>query len=203
MKVLLLTPRPNLFSGTLEQYGDTYEVSMAAPDFWPEADFVVSFGYRHIIRIPFLEKYEDRIINIHMGLLPWNRGADPNFWSWFDGTPKGVSVHLVDDGIDMGDVIMQMEITKWREQETLKSSYEFLTTCTEKLFALEWSRFRRQNWFFMPQLGAGSAHRSADKDPWMKLLPLGWESPVLDVERLGEGYRAQQDSGALQHRNGA
>ena len=192
MNVLLLTPRPYLLTQPIIKSGDDYEIAMGPPDVWPEeVDFIVSFGYRHKIKEPQLSKYRDRMINIHISMLPWNRGADPNFWSWFDNTPKGVSVHLVDKGWDTGNVIMQMEVTKWREAETLKSSYDFLTDCASKLFALEWERFRSGDWFVTHLKTDGSYHRTADKEQWMAQLPLGWDTPVKDVVELGELSRAK------------
>lgn len=194
MKVLLLTTRPNLFSDTLKLYGDTYEVSMARPDVWPDdVDFVVSYGYRHIIKEPYLSEYKYRMINVHLSLLPWNKGADPNFWSWFDRTPKGVSIHLITAALDAGPIIMQMNITKWRERETLKSSYEFLQQAGSSLFHMEWGRFREQRWFYLDPVGEGSLHKSADKTPYMNQLPLGWETPVSEVERLGDEHRATKE----------
>ena len=187
MNVLLLTPRPQVLASTILDSNDTYEVSMGTPDLWPtDIDFIVSYGYRHIIKEPYLSKYEDRMINIHMSMLPWNRGADPNFWSWFDQTPKGVSVHLINKGIDTGDIIMQMEIAKWMHGETLRSSYEFLNICVGRLFALEWARFRLGDWYISETRTAGTYHKSSDKDELMKKLPLGWDTPTDDVMRLGE-----------------
>lgn len=190
MKVLLLTPRPQLLVPAIMNAGDSFTVSMGMPDLWPEEiDYVVSFGYRHIIREPYLTKYAGRMINIHQSILPWNRGADPNFWSWFDDTPKGISIHLIDDGLDTGPVVMQMEVTKWRGGETLKGSYEFLNQCASQLFALEWKRFRSQNFFLLPSEGNGSYHRSSDKNEYMSMLPMGWDTPVEIVSNFGASKR--------------
>ena len=50
------------------------------------------------------------IVNLHISYLPWNRGAHPNFWSFFDATPTGVSIHLIDKGIDTGPIIVQKKV---------------------------------------------------------------------------------------------
>lgn len=191
MRVLLLTPKPQLLASTLEGYNDTYVTSMTPPHMWPESDFIVSFGYRHIIPEPYLTEYEDRLINIHISMLPWNRGSDPNFWSWFDHTPKGVSVHLVDAGIDTGDIIQQMSVTKWIGNETLRTSYQFLEGCASRLFALEWHNFRRQRWFKLQPLEAGSYHQSGEKKPYMDMLPLGFDTPVEVVANYGASRYAK------------
>lgn len=198
MKVLLLTPRPGILRSVCLKAGDTCVVSTATPDQWPkDIDFVVSYGYRHIIKEPYLSQYKNRMINIHCSILPWNRGSDPNFWSWFDGTPKGISIHIIDGTLDGGPIIMQMDVSKWKQRETLRSSYDFLQECAEKLFGFEWERFRKRAWFYLDSVGVGSYHKSVDKDPWMKMLPLGWDTPVEDVEKLGAKHyeQAQQRLG--------
>lgn len=191
MKVLLLTPKPHLLVPTIEAHGDEYVISMGEPHTWPAADFVVSYGYRRIIEEPYLSTYEDRMINIHMSILPWNRGDSPNFWSWFDHTPKGVSIHLLDEGIDTGNIIQQMNITKWIGNETLRTSYEFLEGCATRLFALEWHNFRRQNWFTLQPLESGSYHQSGEKKPYMDMLPLGWDTPTEVVANYGASRYAK------------
>ena len=65
-------------------------------------DFIVSYRYRHIISPEVINEIGGKVINLHISLLPWNRGADPNFWSWLEDTPKGVTIHYVDKGINIG-----------------------------------------------------------------------------------------------------
>ena len=73
------------------------------------------------------------IINLHISYLPFNKGADPNYWSWVENTPKGVTIHCIDEGIDTGDILVQKEIEFGRE-ETLSSSYGKLKKEIENLF---------------------------------------------------------------------
>ena len=75
-----------------------------------KSDFIVSFGYRHILPLGVLQCYLKRAINIHISYLPWNRGADPNLWSFLEDTPKGVSIHYLTEKIDAGDILCQEEI---------------------------------------------------------------------------------------------
>ncbi len=190
MRVLLLTPRPQLLARPLIKAKDDFAVSTSTPDCWPkEVDYIVSFGYRHIIKEPVLSQYAGRLLNIHLSMLPWNRGADPNFWSWFNDTPKGVSFHLVDKGIDTGPIVMQCEVSKWHNNATLRSSYDFLSYCAEQVFAKEWPRFRSGDYFFIEPEGVGSFHRSSEKDQWMNTLPRGWDTPVSEITAMGKATR--------------
>lgn len=50
------------------------------------------------------------IFNCHLSLLPFNRGKNPNVWPIIDGTPAGVTIHQIDEGIDSGLIVCQQEI---------------------------------------------------------------------------------------------
>jgi methionyl-tRNA formyltransferase len=88
--------------------------------------FIISYCYRYIIRKEILDLLPNRVINCHISLLPWNRGADPNIWSFIDDTPSGFSIHYVDEGLDTGDIIMQKGITFDKQKDTLRSAYHML-----------------------------------------------------------------------------
>ena len=49
-----------------------------------EFDLIVSYGYRHILSSSFLTFCNCPVVNLHISYLPFNRGAHPNFWSFFD-----------------------------------------------------------------------------------------------------------------------
>ena len=49
-------------------------------------------------------------INFHPALLPYNRGWYPSIWPFIDGSPAGVTLHLIDEGADTGPIIIQEEI---------------------------------------------------------------------------------------------
>ncbi len=41
-----------------------------------------------------------------MGILPFYRGMNVTEWAAFNGDPIGCTVHLIDKGIDTGDIIL-------------------------------------------------------------------------------------------------
>ena len=65
-------------------------------------------------------------VNLHVSYLPWNRGADPNFWSIVEGTPKGITIHKMNYALDKGDIIIQQPIQEFPDTETLETSYNHL-----------------------------------------------------------------------------
>lgn len=75
----------------------------------PDLIVVVSFG--QIIGQDLLEKYKDRILNVHASILPKFRGASPIQAVLAKGEKRtGVSIMLIDKGIDTGDVLKVCEM---------------------------------------------------------------------------------------------
>lgn len=147
-------------------------------------DFIVSYGYRHLIRKDVIELLPRKIVNLHISFLPWNRGADPNFWSVIDDTPKGVTIHLVDEGLDTGDIIEQRVVDIDVHKETLSSSYARLNEEIIALFQSEWKRIKCGNFVGKKQEGVGSFHKLKDKEALWGRLSLGWDTPMIDVKKL-------------------
>src|ERR1700730_2625966 len=118
-------------------------------------DFLASHGYRHIIKPSVLDRLPRRAVNLHIAYLPWNRGADPNLWSFIENTPKGVSIHYLDAGIDTGDIIAQ-KLVEFGAGETLRTTYARLQAEIAQLFAEHWSRISAGTCHAVKQTGAGT-----------------------------------------------
>lgn len=191
MRVVVLSPYPEALLPALEAAGDepftlNEPISIALLS-GLRADWIVSYGYRHMIRKPVLDQWPGRVINLHISLLPFNRGSDPNFWSWFDGTPKGITIHQVDPGLDTGPILAQREVV-FSGGETLRTSYDQLRTEMEKLFEESWPAIRGGA-VATPQDAGGSYHRQADKDEVFGRLSRAFDTPVREVEELGAARR--------------
>jgi len=149
-------------------------------------NFLLSFGYRHILRRDILDKFPNRAVNLHISYLPWNRGADPNFWSFVENTPKGVTIHYLDEGVDTGDIIVQEELKFDSENETLATSYEKLQSAIQELFKKHWRAIKSGTCQRYKQVGKGSSHKLKDKEALSHLLTDGWNTPVSELK----GYAA-------------
>jgi methionyl-tRNA formyltransferase len=145
-------------------------------------DWVVSHGYRHIVRADVLATRPGRFVNLHIALLPYNRGADPNLWSWIDGTPKGVTIHLMDPGVDTGPVLAQREVALDPAAHTLASSYAALQAAMAELFAQTWPAIAAGRIDPVPQPEAGTTHRVADRAAVEHRLTAGWDTPVAALQ---------------------
>ncbi|WPZ33927.1 formyltransferase family protein [Thalassobaculum sp. OXR-137] len=139
-------------------------------------DLVISFGYRHIIRPKVLEKTTAPILNLHISYLPWNRGAHPNFWAFYDDTPSGVSIHLVDKGIDTGPIVYQKEVEFTKYETSFSSTYKRLIWKVEDLFIDNISDIIGKRFSATPQSGPGTYKRLRD-------LPAGFSGWSADIDR--------------------
>ena len=59
-------------------------------------NFIISYNYRFIFKQEIVNYVKNNIINLNISLLPWNRGAYPNVWSFLEDAPKGVTIHIID-----------------------------------------------------------------------------------------------------------
>ena len=74
-------------------------------------ELVVLAGYMHLLTPEFLDRFPDRVVNVHPSLLPEFPGAhaiDDALAA--NATVTGVTVHYVDEGLDTGAVIAQEEV---------------------------------------------------------------------------------------------
>jgi len=186
MKVLLLSIKPSTLRPIIEKNNNSV-IELSDPidlEFVKQSriDFAVSYRYRHIIRRPIIEYLKGNIINLHISLLPWNRGADPNLWSFLDNTPKGITIHYIDDGIDTGDIIVQKELFFDEDIETLATSYEALNHQIIELFNQQWLSIISGKTQRYRQPQSGTYHQARDKKPFESLLnDLSWNTPVKQL----------------------
>ena len=79
-----------------------------------------------ILRADVLRAPKVGVLNRHLSMLPAYRGAWPVFWQFVNDEPQlGVTIHLVDDGIDTGPVLAQAAVEK-RAGETVASAHQRL-----------------------------------------------------------------------------
>ena len=181
MKILLLGPARPEFELYLASLGD--EIIRADKRLTPKAaklkdvDWLVSYGYRHILKPDVLDRLPGRAINLHISFLPCNQGRDPNLWSFLENSKKGVTIHHIDPGVDTGDILAQEEVT-FGPNETLRSSYAHLSNVIVDLFRKVWPTIRAGEMVGRKQPAGGSAHNARDKAEYEHLLTDGWDTPV-------------------------
>jgi len=74
-------------------------------------ELVVLAGYMHLLTKPFLDRFPGRIVNVHPSLLPAFPGAQAIDDALAAGVETtGVTVHVVDEGLDTGPVLRQQAL---------------------------------------------------------------------------------------------
>lgn len=131
---------------------------------WCEAecfDLAISYTYTFIIKTDIIDIFKGNMVNIHIAYLPFDKGSYPNLWNILQRTPRGVSIHYIDQGIDTGDIIAQ-QIVELEEPATLQTSYEQLDRAAKKLFKQIFGYYPYWNSMRKKCLGKGTHH--TDKD---------------------------------------
>ncbi|MFZ5818709.1 MAG: formyltransferase family protein [Chloroflexota bacterium] len=185
--ILFLGPESSSLIIWLKECGEivVQASEIITPDFVDKcnASFLISYGYRHILGKEILEKFPGKAINLHISYLPWNRGADPNFWSFVENTPKGVTIHYLDEGIDTGDIIVQKEVEFDSRDETLATTYKKLQVEIQELFKQNWLKIKSGKCTRTKQVGEGSFHKLKDKNHLLNLVTNGWDTPITELEQ--------------------
>lgn len=197
IRVLLLSPYPAEALPRLPGAKVTVADELLTVERCRDHDLILSYGYRRIIDRDVVREYggpRGKIVNLHLSFLPWNRGADPNFWSWIDGTPKGVSLHMVDAGIDTGPIVLVRGVRFHGQEHTLATTYADLRRAAVGMIQHSWPAFRGRlahGWplLSIPQPAGGSYHKTVDKESLFARLSAGWDTPVGEVQELGRQLR--------------
>jgi methionyl-tRNA formyltransferase len=87
--------------------GDLNKCSLEFLSDFLKSDVYIVFGSSYIKGelVDFL--VEQKAINIHMGVSPYYRGADCNFWALYDDNPHlvGATIHMLSKGLDSGPML--------------------------------------------------------------------------------------------------
>ena len=76
-------------------------------------DIIALAGFMRLLSPQFVERYKNRIVNIHPSLLPKYPGTHAIENSYASDDKKlGITVHYVDSGMDTGPIIRQESFTR-------------------------------------------------------------------------------------------
>lgn len=71
---------------------------------------VLAVNVFNILRKPILKIPKIATVNIHTGVLPQYRGLDCRRWAILEGGSVGASSHLVDEGLDTGEILVRRQL---------------------------------------------------------------------------------------------
>jgi len=140
---------------------------------------VIDYGI--IINQDVIDYFPLGIVNSHFSLLPEWRGADPITFAILSGQPKtGVSLMLIDAGLDTGKLIGQKSLPIASDETT--------PSLTNKLIALSHEMLR----MYLPEYIAGKIKPRAQPHPdrvtYSRKLTkedgiINWDKPAEQIER--------------------
>ncbi|SFV75799.1 Formyltetrahydrofolate deformylase [hydrothermal vent metagenome] len=111
--------------------------------FEEEVDYIVLAKYMRILTPKFVEKYQNKIINIHHSFLPAFIGANPYKQAYDRGVKIiGATAHFVNNNLDEGPIIAQEVIHidhahSWREMQRKGKDIEKVVLSRALKLALE------------------------------------------------------------------
>ena len=96
-------PRREIETGTSNDPSVASWISSLSPD------GILLFG-SGILRDPIMDMFESRVLNMHLGLSPYYRGAGTNFWPFVNREPEyvGVTFHVATSKVDGGPILAQL-----------------------------------------------------------------------------------------------
>ena len=98
-----------------------------------DVELVVCAGYMHLLSPSFLDRFASRVINVHPSLLPAFPGMSAIEDALAAGvTVTGATVHYVDEGVDTGPVIEQVEVAI-ADDDTVESLRERVQALEHRL----------------------------------------------------------------------
>lgn len=143
--------------------------------------FIISYNYKFMISMDVIKYMKGNIINLHCSFLPWNRGANPNFWSFYKSTPKGVTIHQVSEKLDQGLILYQKECFFQMENETFVSTYNKLQEEIENLLKKNWEEIKKGNYCIHQQQGRGSYQSIKDMKKIREKVEFQWMDNIAEV----------------------
>ena len=125
------------------QSGDLNKCSTDTLSDFLKSDVYVVFGSSYIKGdlVDFLIK--NKTLNIHIGVSPYYRGTDCNFWALYDDNPHivGATIHLLSKGLDSGAILYHAL------SDIKNNSFEYTMSTVKSAFHSLAKRIKNQSIF--------------------------------------------------------
>ena len=108
-----------------------------------DPDYIILAGYMKIISSDVVQRFRNRIINIHPADTALHQGLHGYEWAFENKIESTkITVHFVDEGLDTGQVIAKREVDisdcktiEEVEQKGLKMEHWFYSECLQNIFS--------------------------------------------------------------------
>lgn len=127
-----------------------------------DLDLVIGIHFPYLVPAEVLSMPRLGVLNLHPAYLPFNRGWHTPSWAILDGTPVGATLHLMDVGVDSGDIVHQREL-RVSPGDTANSLYVRLKQLELEVFREAWPAIASGTLSRTPQpFETGTSHSRAD-----------------------------------------
>lgn len=178
----------NFIPESLENLGENvFRLTDLVPlDYLKENNIKIIISDRFPKKFPpnYLRNFKYTAINIHLSLLPRNRGSYPIFFSVINKEDIGWSIHHMSDKIDSGSVILQKKINFESEKNTFRSVWTCSQVSAMSTLVVRWNYIKdkllthsHDNETFSPKIRP-SFHYKKEIDKFEKYLPEGWDTKI-------------------------
>jgi methionyl-tRNA formyltransferase len=121
-------------------------------------DLLISVHYSEILPDTVLDIPTYDAVNLHPSFLPYNRGWHTPSWAIFENTKFGATLHVMDERLDQGAIIDQIEVDI-EPDDTADSLYQKAMDAELRLFARQWPFLKHGTYSTSDQhSGEGTTH---------------------------------------------
>jgi len=145
-----------------------------------QPDLIVLVAYGQILSKSILSIPKYGAVNVHASLLPKYRGAAPIAWAILNGEKvTGVTTMMMDEGMDTGDVLLQVEIPM-DDEETGETLHDRLASTGAQLLVETLEKMKGGNIQPIPQ-----DHSKATYAPPLKKEDghIDWKKEAMEINR--------------------
>ena len=155
-------------------------------------DLILSSGYDRLLGPKTVQKYSQRIVNLHAAYLPWARGIGTTLFATMLRYPYGVSVHFINEGLDTGNLIAR-KLIRTEHDDTLRTLYFKLLSATEELFFENFPKIVAGQTNGVPQEELGDINTNRSRLQFESVIdacPHGYDTLITDLEKYRESLEA-------------
>lgn len=155
-------------------------------------DIILSSGYDRLLRPKTVQRFPQRIINLHAAYLPWARGIGTTLFATMLRYPYGVSIHFINEGLDTGNLISR-KLVQPGPKDTLRTFYTKLLSATEELFFESFPKIVHGQTNGVPQEQLGEINTNRSRLQFESLLdacPNGYDTLITDLEKFRDSLEA-------------
>lgn len=144
-------------------------------------DLLFSFQYGYLVNQQVLDIFQGRCFNLHFSLLPKYAGCYPITWAILNGETKtGVSLHVMTDRFDDGDIVAQKMVTI-DSNMTGEELYRVQTKAAASLFSGELSNILEGKVKPKKQNANQFLYYKNDSIDWKRDLYIDWDKDIRAV----------------------